>query len=58
MQPGEWTTIGVMLKCFEQAGANMKAITAPFVLTSASPMQVTLNKIELNITAPTRVPCK
>lgn len=58
VQPGEWTTIGVMLKCFEQAGANMKAITAPFVLTSASPMQVTLNKIELNITAPTRVPCK
>ncbi|MEJ0028770.1 MAG: exo 1,3/1,4-beta-D-glucan glucohydrolase [Rhizomicrobium sp.] len=42
-----WTTIDVRLSCFKQGGADMSAISAPFVLTSASRFALSLSTVAL-----------
>ncbi len=42
-----WTTIDVRLSCFKRSGANMSAISAPFVLSSASRFALSLSTVAL-----------
>ncbi len=42
-----WTTIDVRLACFRQGGADLTAISAPFVLTSASRFALSLSSVAL-----------
>ena len=44
---GQWQTVGVLLKCFRAAGADMTRITAPFRLTTRDAAQFSLARIAL-----------
>ncbi|AKM08200.1 Glucan 1,4-beta-glucosidase [Pelagerythrobacter marensis] len=44
---GEWRTLGVPLKCFQTAGAEMGAISAPFRLTTSGPARFSLARVAL-----------
>ena len=44
---GQWQTVGVLLKCFRAAGADMTRITAPFRLTTSDAAQFSLARIAL-----------
>ena len=44
---GQWQTVGVLLKCFRAAGADMTQITAPFRLTTSDAAQFSLSRIAL-----------
>jgi beta-glucosidase len=42
-----WTSLVVPLKCFRQAGMNMRAVDTPFALTTAGTLAVSLGSIKL-----------
>ncbi|MEI9995271.1 MAG: exo 1,3/1,4-beta-D-glucan glucohydrolase [Rhizomicrobium sp.] len=42
-----WTSIAVRLACLRQAGANMAAISTPFVLTSTARLTLSLSSVRL-----------
>ncbi|WP_059151495.1 glycoside hydrolase family 3 protein [Novosphingobium barchaimii] len=46
--PGEWARIAVPLQCFASRGANMAAITAPFVLSANAPLALSLSDVKLD----------
>jgi beta-glucosidase len=53
----QWMTVGLPLKCFHKAGADMTSIAAPFVLKSNAAMQLGLSKVQLASHADTVLPC-
>ncbi|RZA33201.1 MAG: 1,4-beta-D-glucan glucohydrolase, partial [Lysobacteraceae bacterium] len=44
---GEWTTIGVPLKCLQKAGADMTRLESPLILESGSAWQASLSRVSL-----------
>ena len=46
-QGNGWTTIDVRLSCLKRGGANMEAVSAPFVLSSASRFAISLSSVAL-----------
>ena len=52
-----WTRLAIPLKCFDQAGANMKSVVAPFVIDSHGPLQITLNKVEMTTASDELMKC-
>jgi beta-glucosidase len=42
-----WTSLAVRLNCFKQKGANMSAISIPFMLTSAAPLALDIGSVKL-----------
>jgi beta-glucosidase len=46
--PGQWTSIAVPLKCFAARGAAMKALTAPFLLSSAGRLGLSVSDVRLD----------
>jgi beta-glucosidase len=47
-KPGEWHTLRIRLSCFQQRGANMRAVAAPFVLSATGPMQLAIANVRLD----------
>ncbi|WP_159981489.1 MULTISPECIES: exo 1,3/1,4-beta-D-glucan glucohydrolase [unclassified Novosphingobium] len=45
---GEWARIAVPLQCFASRGADMAAITAPFVLSANGPLAVSLSDVKID----------
>ena len=45
---GEWRQLQVPLRCFEHSGADMRKITAPFSIASASELRLGLANIRLD----------
>nr|WP_329743563.1 glycoside hydrolase family 3 N-terminal domain-containing protein [Dyella sp. A6] len=54
---GKWLRVGVPLKCFQAAGADMKHIEVPFRLQTAAHDTLAITRIALGTNAPYSVPC-
>jgi beta-glucosidase len=44
---GEWKSLKVSLKCFQAAGTDVTKVTAPFALSTAGKLTVTLQSVKL-----------
>lgn len=47
-QPGQWTRIAIPLQCFAARGADMHAITAPFVIEASGPLDIAISDVKLD----------
>ena len=47
LKVGEWTTLGVPLKCFQKQGADMTRLDRPLVLETAGAWQVSISRVSL-----------
>ncbi len=47
LEPGRWTTLGVPLKCFQAAGADMSKVDTVLSLQAKGPRQLSLSKVSL-----------
>lgn len=47
LAPGQWHILGVPLKCFAAAGADMARVTAPFRLTTSGSLGISLSRVAL-----------
>ncbi len=54
---GAWRTIGIPLKCFARAGADMSRLSAPLRLSTGGPARFSLARVALGTVADTVVPC-
>ena len=56
--PGQWQHVRVPLRCFAAAGARMDAITQPFRINSAGPLEVSVANIQLESGSDGLLACK
>ena len=54
---GRWTTASIPLRCFAQAGADMRRITNPVRITTTGAMDITISSIRLAQTTGQPAPC-
>ena len=54
---GQWNTLSVPLACFQQAGADLSRIEAPFMLSTAGRLAVSLSSIRLIDADPSTIDC-
>ncbi|GAA0734057.1 glycoside hydrolase family 3 protein [Sphingomonas japonica] len=54
---GQWTRVGIPLKCFAGAGANMASIDEPFQLRLAGGGSLSLARVALGTDADQRISC-
>ncbi|MET0936085.1 MAG: glycoside hydrolase family 3 N-terminal domain-containing protein [Luteibacter sp.] len=54
---GQWLRVGIPLKCFRDAGANMSRIDRPFEWTSHSKAQVAITDVSLGTVADRTLSC-
>ena len=54
---GEWNTLSVPLACFRQAGADLSRIEAPFMLSTAGRLGVSLSSIRLTDAGQSAIDC-
>lgn len=47
-RPGQWERLAIPLQCFATRGADMHAITAPFVLDAAGPFDLAVSDVKLD----------
>jgi len=57
LPPGEWSTLAVRLRCFEDAGADMRRIERPFSLSTAGPLSVRFADVRLVSAAESEATC-
>jgi beta-glucosidase len=48
---GKWTTVGVPLKCFVKAGADVSKVNEPLSITSAGKLDLSLSQVKLGTVA-------
>ena len=48
---GKWTTVGVPLKCFVKAGADVSKVSEPLAITSSGKLDVSLSQVKLGTVA-------
>ncbi|WP_460711055.1 glycoside hydrolase family 3 protein [Lysobacter terrae] len=53
---GQWTTMRIRLDCFRKAGAKVGHVVEPFVLTTASPLTLSIAEVRL-VADPTGAVC-
>jgi beta-glucosidase len=46
--PGEWRHLTILLRCFEKRGADLRAITAPFAISTAGTLGIGIANIQLD----------
>lgn len=44
---GQWTTLGIPLKCFALAGANLSKVSGLLAIETAAPLQLSFSRIAL-----------
>jgi len=54
---GQWRTVGIPLKCFAAAGADMTKIDAPFRLSTQGSLSYSLARVALGTTADQTLTC-
>jgi beta-glucosidase len=54
----QWQTVGVPLKCFAAAGADMARVDVPFRLVATGPARFSLSRVAVGTVADTRLPCQ
>jgi beta-glucosidase len=54
---GQWARVGVPLKCFRAAGADMHRIDRPFVLASEAKTVLAVTRVALGTDADAIVDC-
>lgn len=54
---GEWRQARFLLSCFQAAGANMRAVTAPLSLSTAGELQVGIADVRLDTGLQDVIPC-
>src|SRR5690625_496684 len=54
---GKWMQVGIPLKCFQQAGADMKHVTAPFRLQATANDTLSVSKVALGTNVDHTVSC-
>lgn len=54
---GQWTRLGVPLQCLRKAGANMGTVDAPFVVSTAGTLKLSLAQVKLGMDADVRLAC-
>ncbi|RZA22430.1 MAG: 1,4-beta-D-glucan glucohydrolase, partial [Proteobacteria bacterium] len=47
LNTGEWTTLGIALKCLQKAGADMTSLVRPLVLESADAWRLSVSRVSL-----------
>lgn len=52
-----WKTIGVPVKCFAKAGANMAKVDAIFELSTSGKLDISISKVELGTVADEQLGC-
>lgn len=57
LQKGQWTRVGIPLKCFQQRGADMSRIDRPFVLRSEPGTAISIASVALAANADRTVDC-
>lgn len=55
---GEWRQARVMLSCFQDTGADMRAVTAPLVLSSSGALKLGVANIRLDTGPQDAMPCQ
>jgi beta-glucosidase len=54
---GQWLRVGIPLKCFRDAGANMSKVDRPFEWTSHSAAKIAITDVSLNTVADRTLAC-
>jgi len=54
---GQWLSVGIPLKCFRDAGANMSRLDRPFVWSSHSGGQIAIAEVSLSTVADRTLTC-
>ena len=54
---GEWQTVGIPLKCFQAAGADMSRIIEPLSFGSDAPFDLALARVQLGTNPPVALVC-
>jgi beta-glucosidase len=54
---GGWQTVGIPLKCFQAAGADMSRITEPLAFGSSSAFDLALARVQLGTNPPVTLSC-
>ncbi len=55
---GQWRTLGIGLKCFAAAGADMARLDAPFQLSTAGTLALSVSRVAFGTVADVVVPCR
>ena len=55
---GKWTTVGVSLKCFAKAGADVSKVNHPLAITSSGKLDLSLSQVKLGTVADKVHACK
>jgi beta-glucosidase len=54
---GKWTTVGVPLKCFAKAGADVSKVNEPIAISSSGKLDLSLSQVKLGTVADTVYAC-
>ena len=54
---GVWKTVGIPLRCFSKAGADMARIDAVFELYTLGKLDISISKVELGTVANSQLSC-
>jgi beta-glucosidase len=57
LPPGRWQTIGIPLKCFARAGADMARVDVPFEISTSGRATYSLTRVTLGTVADTVATC-
>ena len=54
----EWTRYGIPLRCLRDRGADMRALTQPFVLRTTGPTDLAIGEVRLGTDAEVKIACQ
>ena len=58
LEVGTWQTVGVPIKCFAAAGADVSKLDAPFQIATTGPIDFSLSRVALGTVADTILGCE
>ncbi|MEH6701084.1 glycoside hydrolase family 3 protein [Parasphingorhabdus sp.] len=58
LEVGKWQTVGVPIKCFANAGADVSKLDAPFQISTAGSIDFSLSRVALGTVADTILGCE
>ncbi|WP_217272214.1 putative glycoside hydrolase [Sphingopyxis sp. BSNA05] len=58
LQAGEWQTVGLSLKCFANAGADVSKLDAPFQISTSGAVKFSLSRVAVGTVADRILDCE